>query len=183
MEIRRIAGVAPAAIEGPGAHFEEIYRRLFDDVSRWVRALGGPEADRDDLVQDVFVIVHRRLEDFDGQNLLGWLHRIARHRVRDFRRLQWFKVLMGRAQFDRKIVAETAGPETTFENKEKAALLAHELSRLPEVQRAAFVLFEVDGYSGEEIAHLQGVPINTVWGRIHKARRKLAAGLPNELRC
>src|SRR5215831_5501202 len=102
---------APAAIERLGAaHFDEIYRRLFDDVSRWVRALGGPEADRDDLVQDVFVIVHRRLDDFDGQNLLGWLHQIARHRVRDFRRLQWFKVLMGREQFDKGIAAETAGP-------------------------------------------------------------------------
>ena len=90
---------------------------------------------------------------------------------------------MGSALFDRKIAAEAAGPETTFENKEKAALLAHQLSQLPEAQRAAFVLFELDGYSGEEIARLQGVPINTVWGRIHKARRKLAAGLPNELRC
>ena len=159
------------------ADFEDIYRTFFDDVSRWVRALGGPDADRDDLVQDVFVIVHRRLPDFDGQNLAGWLYQIARHRVRDFRRLRWFKVLVGRGQFERNVATGAAGPEAMLGNKEKAEILGRVLSRLPETQRAAFVLFEVDGYSGEEIARLQGVPINTVWARIHKARRKLAARL------
>ena len=39
------------------------------------------------------------------------------------------------------------------------------------------MLFEIDGYSGEEIAEIQGVPVNTVWARIHKARKKLKASL------
>jgi DNA-directed RNA polymerase specialized sigma24 family protein len=56
-------------------------------------------------------------------------------------------------------------------------MLGRLLAKLPESQRAAFVLFEVEGYSGKEIAHLQGVPLNTVWARIHKARTKLAATL------
>ena len=170
--------VAQAEIPRPrAADFDDIYRRFFDDVSRWVRALGAPEADRDDLVQDVFVIVHRRLPDFDGQNLGGWMYQIARHRVRDFRRLRWFRVLVGRGPFERNIATDAAGPEALLGNKEKAEILARLLSRLPEMQRAAFVLFEIDGYSGEEIADLQGVPINTVWARIHKARQKLAARL------
>jgi RNA polymerase sigma-70 factor (ECF subfamily) len=170
--------VAQAEIARPRAlDFDDIYRTFFDDVSRWVRALGGPDADRDDLVQDVFVIVHRRLPDFDGQNLKGWLYQIARHRVRDFRRLRWFRVLVGRGQLERNAASQAAGPEAMLGNKEKAEKLAQLLSRLPEAQRAAFVLFEVDGYSGEEIARLQAVPINTVWARIHKARQKLAARL------
>jgi RNA polymerase sigma-70 factor (ECF subfamily) len=48
---------------------------------------------------------------------------------------------------------------------------------LNESERAALVLFEIDGYSGEEIAEIQGVPTNTVWARIHKARKKLQASL------
>jgi len=48
--------------------FRVIYERWFEEVSRWIRAMGGPEAEREDLVQDVFLVVHRRLPDFDGEN-------------------------------------------------------------------------------------------------------------------
>src|SRR6478736_5757593 len=83
-----------AAPPGPPLEFRAIYERWFAEVSRWIRAMGGPEAEREDLVQDVFVVVHRRLPDFDGQNLAGWLYQITRRRVRDFRHLAWFKRLL-----------------------------------------------------------------------------------------
>ena len=51
------------------------------------------------------------------------------------------------------------------------------LDTLPAEQLAAFVLFEIEGLSGAEIAQLQRVALNTVWGRIHKARQKLQARL------
>src|SRR5450432_774296 len=177
--------IAPSAPSGPrlkpeAQQFEEIYRASFGHVCRWVRALGGPGAERDDLVQDVFLIVHRRLPDFDGKNLHGWLYQITRHRVRDFRRLRWFRIFLHSSRVDDSLAGSFAGarnPERTLEEKERAALLERLLSKLPEAQRAAFVLFEVDGYSGEEIARFQGVPLNTVWGRIHKARTKLSADI------
>ena len=176
--------VAPSVDSGqhlkPEARrFEEIYRASFGHVYRWVRALGGPAAERDDLVQDVFLIVHRRLPDFDGRNLHGWLYRITRHRVRDFRRLQWFRVFLHSSQVD-SLAGSFAGarnPEGALDEKQRAAILERLLSKLPEAQRAAFVLFEIDGYSGEEIACLQGVSLNTVWARIHKARAKLTASI------
>jgi RNA polymerase sigma-70 factor (ECF subfamily) len=62
-------------------------------------------------------------------------------------------------------------------SREEEMILTRLLAKLPEAQRAAFVLFEIEGYSGEEIARLQGVPINTVWARVHKAREKLAFSL------
>jgi RNA polymerase sigma-70 factor (ECF subfamily) len=177
--------IALSADSGPhlrpeALQFEEIYRSSFGHVCRWVRALGGPTSERDDLVQDVFLIVHRRLPDFDGRNLHGWLYRITRHRVRDFRRLQWFRLFLHSSRVDDSLAGSFAGsrdPEGALEDKQRAATLARLLSKLPEAQRAAFVLFEIDGYSGEEIACLQGVPLNTVWARIHKARAKLKASI------
>lgn len=168
-----------AEIVPPGPlDFDELYERWFDDVARWIRALGGPEADRDDLVQDVFVVVHRRLPDFDGQNVAGWLYQIARRKVRDFRRLLWVKHLFtGSVQLSDRIGKAGPNPADKLEVKEQGELLERLLSSLNEEQRAAFVLFEVEGYSGEEIAKIQGVPINTVWARIHKARKKLQAGI------
>jgi len=154
--------------------FERVYRTYFDDVCRWVRALGGPQGDSQDLVQDVFVIVHRRLPDFDGDNLPGWLYTITQHRVRDFRRLRWFRVLLGGVKIDEAPARASDGPEAILASREKQRLLAKLLSKLPQAQRVAFVLFEIEGYSGEQIAHLQRVPLNTVWARIRKARCKLA---------
>lgn len=163
----------------PRPSFEEIYRTYFEEVRRWTRVLGGPEAEREDLVQDVFVVVHRRLAEFDGQNVAGWLYQITRRRVRDFRRLRWFRVLLHRTQVEDVVASPSPGPEATLgqhqEAEKLAAFLSQLLSRLPESQRVAFSLFEIEGYSGEEIAKLQNVPINTVWARIHKARVKLAA--------
>jgi RNA polymerase sigma-70 factor, ECF subfamily len=164
---------APA---GPPLDFRTIYERWFSEVSRWIRAMGGPEAEREDLVQDVFLVVHRRLPDFDGQNVAGWLYQIARHRVRDFRRLLWVKhLLLGGVPLSESLSKGGASPADSLETNEKRATLERLLVNLNESERAALVLFEIDGYSGEEIAEIQGVPINTVWARIHKARKKLKA--------
>lgn len=158
--------------------FRTIYERWFEDVSRWVRAMGGPEAEREDLVQDVFLVVHRRLPDFDGNNVPGWLYQIARHRVRDFRRLLWVKhLLFGSVPLSDSLTEGGASPSDSLQTEEKRATLERSLSELNETERLALVLFEIDGHSGVEIAKLQGVPLNTVWARIYKARKKLAAAL------
>jgi len=169
----KVAREAPPRLE-----FRDIYERWFDDVSRWIRALGGPQADREDLVQDVFLVVHRRLPDFDGQNVPGWLYQIARHRVRDFRRLLWVRhLLFGSVPLSEGLAKGGASPADTLETNEKRELLERLLRKLNDTERAALVLFEIDGYSGEEIAAIQAVPLNTAWARIHKARKKLKAEL------
>jgi len=161
--------------------FRVIYERWFEQVSHWVRVMGGPEADREDLIQDVFVVVHRRLPDFDGDNLPGWLYRITRHRVRDFRRLVWVKrILFGSVPLPENLPKEGASPIEILETRQKRAMLERLLGRLTESERLALVLFEIDGYSGEEIAEILGVPLNTVWSRTHKARRKLLGWLAKD---
>jgi RNA polymerase sigma-70 factor, ECF subfamily len=155
--------------------FEALYDRWFEDVSRWVRALGAREADRDDLVQDIFLVVHRRLPDFDGQNVAGWLYQIARRKVRDHRRLLWVKQLFGSSSVPlaEGTLTTEQSPLRELETKQRRELLDDLLGKLNPDQRAAFTLFEIEGNSGEEIAAVQRVPINTVWARIHKARKKL----------
>jgi RNA polymerase sigma-70 factor (ECF subfamily) len=173
VEDEKRAEPAPEPLE-----FRAIYEQWFDEVARWIRAMGGPQADREDLVQDVFLVVHRRLPDFDGQNLAGWMYQIARHRVRDFRRLTWVRrVLFGKVPLSENLPMSGASPADGAETNEKRELLERLLIKLNEHERAALVLFEIDGYSGEEIAEMQGVPLNTAWGRIHNARKKLKAQL------
>jgi RNA polymerase sigma-70 factor (ECF subfamily) len=157
--------------------FEAIYQRYFGAVCTWIRALGGPDADRDDVAQEVFLVVRRRLPDFDGANLPGWLYRITQRQVRDLRRRAWWKHV-----FTWRRVDETdtlphlhASPAAALERKEDQRMLYDLLDKLPEARRATFVLFEIEGLSGEEIARLQGIPLNTVWTRLYHARREFFA--------
>ncbi|HVV16497.1 MAG TPA: RNA polymerase sigma factor [Polyangia bacterium] len=154
--------------------FESVYGAWFADVLGWIRAFGAPAADHDDLLQEVFVVVHRRLPDFDGRNLAGWLYRITARQVRDHRRLRWVRTVLRRSvPVSDRLEAPGPSPLMVLETREKQALLDRLLDHLREPLRVAFVLFEIEGYTGEEIAELQQVPINTVRARIHRARKRL----------
>jgi RNA polymerase sigma-70 factor (ECF subfamily) len=156
--------------------FDVIYRVWFGQVLRWVRRLGGPGSDVEDLAQDVFVIAKRRLEAFDGNNLGGWLYRITQNRVRDYRCLKWFQaVSSGATESPEGLLEHRPDPLGVLETKQNCLRLERQLLRLREAERVSLLLLELDGHSGEEIAEMLGVPLNTVWSRIRRARLKLAA--------
>jgi RNA polymerase sigma-70 factor (ECF subfamily) len=167
-------GPAPRE-RAPGANldFAALYDAWFDHVARFLKVLGAPDADHEDLAQEVFLVVRRRLVDFDGQNVAGWLYQIARRQVLRHRRLGWVK---------RVFTASASGaledlpqlghcPLATLETKEKTQLLWHLLLKMSEKRRVVFALYEVEGYGGEEIASFLDVPLNTVWTRLHHARK------------
>ena len=158
--------------------FNSVYAAWFGDVARWIRALGAPASDHDDLLQDVFVVVYRRLPDFDGRNLAGWLYRITSHQVRDFRRLRWIKNVFKRSiPLSHRMASPGPTPVMALETRERRAQVEGLLAGLSEPLRTTFVLFEIDGYTGEEIAAAHRVSINTVRARIHRARKKLLTAI------
>ena len=154
--------------------FVSVYDACYADVARWARALGAHQADLPDLVQEVFVVVHRRLPDFDGDNLVAWLYRITAHQVRDYRRSMWIKHILRRSV---EVTAEVASVNPTqlmvLETREKQRRLEALLSRLSTTISATFVLFEIEGYTAEEISAIQGISINSVRARIQRGRKKL----------
>ena len=75
--------------------FDEVYTAWYGRVLRWVRLLGASPADYEDLAQEVFVIAHRQLCEFDGRNVGGWLYQMARWKVRDYHELSHMKLLAG----------------------------------------------------------------------------------------
>src|SRR5579871_718330 len=154
--------------------FVSVYDACYGDVARWARALGAPPADLADLVQDVFVVVHRRLPDFDGENLVAWLYRITAHQVRDYRRSMWIKHIFRRSV---EITAEVASVNPSqimvLETREKQRRLEGLLARLSTQVSSTFVLFEIEGYTAEEISAIQGITITSVRARIQRARKKL----------
>jgi RNA polymerase sigma-70 factor (ECF subfamily) len=156
--------------------FEQIYATWFHEVARWVRAFGGLEADVEDLTQEVFMVVRRKLNTFDGRNLAGWLYRVAQRTVRDYRRRAWFRRIFAGKPAEPDAESPSSwmrppDPGEIFEQREAEKTLGQILSQMSAVRRSAFILFEVEGYSGEEIAKLEGIPLNTVWTRLHHARK------------
>lgn len=170
---------APRLAEGRAfPTFEQIYAERFHDVLRWLRALGGLDADLDDLAQEVFVIVQRKLHDFDGENLGAWLYKIAKNHVSDYRRRAWMRRIFWGSRPMLEPEAEplhfqnVPTPLEALQHREIVHFVTRTLDKMPIAQRSAFVLFEIEGYSGEEIAELEGIPVATVWTRVHYARKR-----------
>jgi len=167
--------------------FDQVYAEWFHEVSRWVRAFGGIDADLDDLTQDVFLVLSRKLDEFDGHNLGGFLYRIAQKTVSDHRRRAWFRRFWSGRRPSLDLVADPGpDPGADAERREAERLLARILGTLSPVRRAAFILYEIEGYRGEEIAELEGIPLGTVYTRLHHARRDFLAAVarlkPKEVR-
>jgi len=177
---RPLLTVVPA--RGPGApreddgdrRFRDIYERWFGDVVRWIYALGVPSSDSEDLAQEIFLVVRRKLDRFDGGNLAGWLYRISQLTVRDHRRRAWFKNLTVRRRDVDVVRAGLTSPSSAarYEEEENRRFVQTLVARMSEKLRTAFILFEIEGYSGEEIARIQDIPLGTVWTRLHLARKE-----------
>jgi RNA polymerase sigma-70 factor (ECF subfamily) len=168
---------APPAGRPQSLDFSRIYDEWFDHVAQWIRALGAPPADVEDIAQEVFLVVQRRLGDFDGRNLAGWLYKIALRQVRQNRRRFWHRLFSRRetAPLEHLVDRKSGAPFEQLEDKERRALVERLLARMSEKRRVAFVLFEIEGYSGEEIGDILDVPLGTVWTRLHHARKEFFA--------
>jgi RNA polymerase sigma-70 factor, ECF subfamily len=84
---------------------------------------------------------------------------------------------MRRQPLDDEMVSPAPSPAVAVEQRERERLLRRALEKVDHSRRATFVMFEIEGYSGDEIARIQDISLNTVWTRIHRARRELAAAL------
>jgi RNA polymerase sigma-70 factor, ECF subfamily len=157
--------------------FAALYQAWFRPVHRWIRALGGPGVDAEDLAQEVFIVVQRKLAGFDGANLAAWLYRIAQLTVRDHRRRAWFRNTFLRSrdvELD-DLESLSAGSDERLDRKRKEQRLYRLVNQLNPKWRDSFLLFEIAGLSGEEIARLHGVPPATVRTHLFRARKELVA--------
>lgn len=165
------------------ADFEALYREHFRFVWRIVRRLGIDGEQVDDVVQDVFVVVHRRLGDFEGRSSAKtWLYGIVRRVVADHRRTLRRKpgheVADTPAESDPD--AMTSGdqsPQASVEQSERVRLLHRLLGQLDDDKRDVFVLSELEGLTMVEIAEALDVNANTIASRLRAARREFEVAL------
>jgi len=159
--------------------FAEVYDDYFSFVWRSARALGVPEAAVDDVTQEIFVTVHRRLEAFEGRSSIRtWIYGIARNVVRAHRREQRrHEPGTGPEPVDPDSLGDA--PERTPEHDaaraQAARLVVRLLDALDDEKREVFVLAELEQLTAQEIADMLEENLNTVYSRLRLAREAFAA--------
>lgn len=162
----------------PRPTFEQAYESHFDFVWRSARRLGAKPAQLDDVVQEVFVVVYRRLNDFEGRSSFRtWLFAIVLNVVRAHRRSVAAQPTQagshGRA--DPENVADaSAGPHERAARSEALRLVDELLDAMDEDKREVFVLAELEQVGAPEIAATLCLPLNTVYSRLRLARQQFA---------
>lgn len=167
--------------------FDGIYDAHFAFVWRTARRLGVGESDVSDIAQEVFLVVHRRLDSFERRGAVKtWLYGILRRVVSDYRRTQRRKPSMvGRAEAIEPDAWCSSGktPDQNAEEREAMLLVQKLLDELDDDKREAFVLAELEQMTTAEIAEALDVNPNTVASRIRAGRMAFEAALArHELR-
>jgi RNA polymerase sigma-70 factor (ECF subfamily) len=170
---------SPRPLDGPelgpasGAALTAIVRAHSQYVFRVLRCMGVREGDVDDLCQETFLVVHRKLPTYEPRAALrSWIYAIALRVVSDYR---------DRAHRKREMLVDepperiaTAQPSEALERRQDWALLDRLTAELSEEQRQVFVLFEVEELEMREICQIVGCPLQTAYSRLHAARKRIA---------
>jgi RNA polymerase sigma-70 factor (ECF subfamily) len=184
MPLPRSDHTLPPPREPAALDLDEIYRSHAGTIARWVSHLGGPNADVDDLVHEIFLVADRRLSEFRGEaKLTTWLYRITEHVVRGRRRRDRIRRWLGRTRrvdLERALAPTHLTPIEELERRRAVESVYRILDRLPDKYREVLVLFELEGASGEEIAALTGRKLATIWVHLHRARTRFLEELTNE---
>jgi RNA polymerase sigma-70 factor (ECF subfamily) len=156
--------------------FEEVYRthsRRLYGVS--LRMLGNP-SDAEDMLQEIFLAAHRKLDSFRGESALGtWLYRLAVNLCLDYLRSKTGKAIQMTDAIGDEPALVDASSRGLAERAVTKLDLERALAQLPEGCRTAFVLHDVQGLEHREVGEIMGIAEGTSKSQVHKARLRLRA--------
>ena len=158
--------------------FESIYRRYFDFVWSSVRRLGVSAAATDDVVQEVFIVIHSRIDSLERpESLRSWIYGITRRIVSTYHRAQRTKEASGAALAAEPDGRRTPTPLELVEQNDQVKLLFELLQEVDEAKREVFMMVELDELTVPEVAEILEIPLNTAYSRLRTAREAFVAAL------
>jgi RNA polymerase sigma-70 factor (ECF subfamily) len=160
---------------GDAGAWRALYLAHFGYVSRLTRNLGIPPAEQEDVIQEVFTIAFRKLGTFQQGQLTTWLYRICANVATDHHRRRRVRATFARLFTpEHEVAAPQPAPDAQVAQAQARARVSKILERMAPKKRDVFVLFELEGLSGETIAAQVGCSVATVWTRLFHARRDFA---------
>ncbi len=162
--------------EGDAVAWRKLHRKYYPVAAAFLRKLGVGERDLEDATQDVFLQMYKYLPRFRRQaELSTWLYRLCITQARHTRRrARVTEALLSVLSFmpSASLLSEPAFSEDLAKQR-----IAQALSALSEGERSVFVLYEMEGLPGKQIAEIVKCPEATVWRRLHYARRTFREAL------
>lgn len=173
--------VGEAPVQEEALDFQSVYRENVAFVWRTASALGVPAQELEDITQDVFVVVHRKLPEFQGRSKVRtWIYAVLRRTLLDRQRTAARRQMQPLASEPADDPAHT--PEQQVARREAQLALQQILENLSYPQREVFVMVDIQHMSPQETAEMLGVSANTVYSRLRAARshvERLAQRLAN----
>jgi RNA polymerase sigma-70 factor (ECF subfamily) len=157
------------------ARLENIVHRHLDSAWRTARDLGVPPHEVEDVVQEVLVVIVRRLADIDAASERAFVVATTSRVVANWRRTRRRRpedLTESMDAIDPTWLGERPGPgspEQSLERRQRLGLLRQALDEMPEPQRVAFTLFELEQLTAREIAEQLGVAESAVFSRVRRA--------------
>jgi len=177
--ISRITDPAKAADETP-LSVTQVHERHGEFVWRTLHRMGVRQPHVEDVYQEVFLVVHRRLGSFNGNSAITtWLYEICFRVAGGYRRKAHFRreELMPDWSAMESLSSQAPSPERQLATARQAKQLERILDTLPLEYRVVFVMFEIEGMTSEQIAESVGAPLGTVYSRLYRARKRFARAL------
>ncbi len=155
--------------------WQQLYEQYRQDAWRILARTLGPSDELEDLVQKVFIKVHRSLGRFEGRSrFTTWLYRICVHVAMDHLRAKHRRREVADLDSVREPVDPAADPSAPLAHKQAAERINRALAKLKEEKRTVIVLHDIMEVPAEEIAQSLGIPAGTVRTRLFYGRRELA---------
>lgn len=163
-------------LDGDPAAWRLLHLRYYPITAAFLRKLGVADRELEDTCQEVFLETYRHLSSFRGQaELKTWLYRLCITQARRARRkARVFEALQRAVAW---LPGDAMVSSPSFNEAQARFRIQAVLDRLPENERMAFVLYEMEGLPGKEIAAILKCPESTVWRRLHYARKTFRAAL------
>lgn len=160
----------------------ELFRAQAPFIARLLGRVGVAQADIDDAVQEVFLVAHRRGGFEEGvASERTWLAEIALRVASNLRRSKRRRPTLHDDAVLGGVESRTGDPHASAETRERVERLAEALDALSEEARLVFVLIEIEGCSADEVAKARGIPVGTVYSRLHNARKIVRASYEQAL--
>jgi RNA polymerase sigma-70 factor (ECF subfamily) len=176
---------APARVEA-GPTFDELYDSYAEFLWRNARRLGVGDDAVDDVLQQVFLVVHRRLPEVSiaGSEkawLFGVLVRVIRDHRRQLRRKSPHRFFSNTSP-DTLVDERARQPDESFARGEASIIMQRLLDALSEEKRQVFILAEFEELTAPEIAEATGTNLSTVYSRLRAARLEFEAAAAQHYR-
>jgi len=166
-------------LPSPNLDFHDVFTNSSPFVWRVLGRLGVARADIADVCQEVFLVVLRRIEDYDGRPVQAWIYGICVRTAADYRK----RAFRRHERLDGELGEPSALPDQdrALEQRRARARLERVLGQMDESKRAVFVLYELEELSMSEVAKIVDCPLQTAYSRLHAARKDVRAAFGVEL--